>query len=140
MKEILVRNEEFRLLILAIRLQKHHAAPHVMRSALPHEVIILPRFIARRVLCLLPAVLIKLCNTPLFHLLLRLGVIELYFLGAHICQVINLLHLLIITLDLVQIVIPDRGRVIQQVLHRLFIALFRIVVLESALLHLLWRL
>ena len=124
MNKVLVRNEEFRLLIFAVRFQKKHASPHVMRAPLSHEMIILSGLIARWINC---------CTTALSNLSASSGILRLFIVVLrvdhqiwvqNVCEVIDLLHFLIIQPDLLKVIIPEGIWVLKQSLYDLFVALF----------------
>ena len=96
-----------------------------MCAPLPHEVFVLPRLVAGRVLRLLGV--LHLRASPLFHLLLNLRVVKhhvaVIIVANDVDDVVDFFHILVISLDLIEVVVPDRRGVLHQTLDSLFVTL-----------------
>jgi hypothetical protein len=63
---------------------------------------------------------------------------NIYIWVKHICEVVDFLHFLVIQPDLLEVVIPEGVGVLKESLDNLFVALFRVIVVESVVLQV-WK-
>ena len=95
--------------------------------------IILPRFIAGRVHSA-PGGSHLRPSSAIFRLFLLVLRVKHLIWVKHICEVVDFLHFLVIQPDLLEVVIPEGVGVLKKSLDNLFVALFRVVVVESVVL------